>query len=89
MSIPDGLVEYMAKRRQDRAESLEHALAHLTPRELSLVREAAVMGYVQGVRATGVQVKIPLDSEIVALVVGDASSFADLYPTLAGLHGRD
>lgn len=46
--IPEEIVRYVAARDQERAERVDRALAALTGRERALVREAAVMGYVQG-----------------------------------------
>lgn len=82
--LPDGLLRYLAERDLRRAGRVEHTLAAMTVRERRLVREAAVMGYVQGVRAVpgGHNATIPPDSTILARVVGACLAFPDLYPVI-------
>lgn len=83
MSIDEQLGRYLAERDQQRADARLDSLSH---RERRLVAEAAVMGYVQGVRAVpgGHRQEIPADSDVVALVVASCQSFSDLYPLLGG-----
>jgi hypothetical protein len=85
-SIPGGLAQYLADRDQQRAEAVAQRLNELSPREQALVREAAVMGYVQGVRAVpgSWQQQIPHDKDIVHTVIDACRAFDDLYPLLAG-----
>lgn len=85
-ALPDGLLAYFAAREHQRAEEVEARLDALSPRERWLVREAAVMGYVQGVRAVpgSFNQHIPPDGDIERLVVGAVGSFTDLYPVLSG-----
>lgn len=85
-SIPDSLVQYIADRDRQRADAVRQRLDELSPRERKLIREAAVMGYVQGIRAVpgGWQQTIPGDANIVHTVVAACQSFNDLYPMLAG-----
>jgi hypothetical protein len=85
-AIPDGLVQHIANRDQQRADAVRQRLDELTPRERMLVHEAAVMGYVQGVRAVSGswQQQIPADNSIVHTVIDACRSFDDLYPLLAG-----
>jgi hypothetical protein len=81
----DGLVRYFAARRSHREGVVVAKYAALTEREKALVREAAVLGYVQGFRASPYTEAIPGDRLIVAGVLDAVDSFADLYPTLAAL----
>lgn len=48
--LPAALVDYLACRDAARAARVRAQLAALTPREETLVREAASMGFVQGQR---------------------------------------
>jgi hypothetical protein len=66
-----------------RLEEAAEAFLALPDREQRLVREAAVMGFVQGVAAGAVSGRA--DAEILFQVLDAARSFNDLYPTLAGL----
>lgn len=84
-AIPDALLSYLAAREQRRWENVDRAIGRLTPREQRLVREAAVMGYVQGTRSVpgGHNGKIPPDLQIVGLVVDGCLAMPDLYPLIA------
>ena len=55
----------------------------VSKRTEQLIREAAVLGFVQGSRLAGQRVEIPKDSEVVRRVLRAAESFSDLYPTLS------
>lgn len=81
--IPDFLIDYLAQRDAQRAQGADELFAGLTDRERGLVHDAAVMGYVQGMRHPQSQ-PIMRDHQIVALVVQECLAFADLYPTLTG-----
>lgn len=83
--IDEGLLRYFAARQAQHAEDVTTALSRLSERELRLVKEAAVMGYVQGVRSMpgGHRATIPHDREIVVRVVDACLAFGDLYPTIA------
>jgi hypothetical protein len=89
LEIPEQLVRYIAARDRERDERVNRALDALTARERVLVREAAVMGYVQGWRTTGRASTegegFPKDMEIVRLVIDACRAFSDLYPNLATL----
>jgi hypothetical protein len=78
--LPTFLVDYMERRRQQRADAVNETLAALTERELRLVKEAAVMGYVQGVRHHD----LPMlrDSDVLSLVIDACHSFPVEYPTI-------
>lgn len=80
--LPDGLIDYLAARDRAREQRTDDALAALTPREQALVREAAVMGYVQGAMASRRQ-EIPPDSEVLRRVVTSCLAMPDLYPAIS------
>lgn len=92
-AIPAAVVAYIAERDDWRGREVRRRWAALSPRERRLVREAAVMGYVQGVRAVpgSFDVKIRPDREIVSMVIDACSSFPELYPTIyrAGSRRRE
>ena len=86
--LPDFMVSYLAEREQQRANAVDAFLARLTPRERALFRDAAVMGYVQGLmrdRAVGV----PKDSQVMALVVDACFAFPDLYRAVDAVARQD
>jgi hypothetical protein len=87
-AIPEGLLQYFAIREQNRAGMVQRTLEALTLRELQLVREAAVMGYVTGVRCGPHRERIPDDSPLVAEVVAACLEMPDLYPLLAAIAGN-
>lgn len=79
-----GLLNYFAARQRQRDERVARTFNHLSIREQRLVREAAVMGYVQGVRSQpgGCTAEIPKDAVIVYQVVDGCLAFDDLYPQI-------
>lgn len=82
--IPEALANYMIKRDQQRADQITAVWAEFTEREQGLIKDAAVMGYVQGmlqVRAGG---DWPGDWVAVPTVIGACLAHADLYPTITG-----
>lgn len=82
-TLPEQLIRYLADRDAQHAEAALNLLTGLTGREYLLVKEAAVMGYVQGMRHPQDE-DIPKDRQI-ALIVADAVlGFPELYPTLTG-----
>lgn len=83
--LPAALLRYIEIRDRQHAEVVEHALGEMTERERRLVREAAVMGYVQGTRlgaAQGWKAEIPPDGQILESVVDACLSVPDLYPVM-------
>jgi hypothetical protein len=80
--VPDFLVDYFTQREASRAQAVANVLTGLTERELLLVREAAVMGWVQGMRHH--DLKCPGDRKILTSVVDACLSFSDVYPTISG-----
>lgn len=96
-TLPDGLLDYLRTRDQQRADQVTRRLARFEGREQLLVREAAVMGYVLGHMAGEVagrrgdlpdHRRIPPDSRIVAEVLLGCAAQSDLYP-LIGEHVED
>lgn len=83
-TIPDGLLRYLEIRDQQRADAVAKTLAAMTEVERRIFREAAVMGYVLGVRSTpdGHHAEIPKDQAILEHVVSHiiSSGVEYLYP---------
>ncbi|MGW6912516.1 hypothetical protein ACWGB8_01640 [Kitasatospora sp. NPDC054939] len=80
VGLPDALVDYFAQREDYRARAVAGVLSGLTNRERLLVREAAVMGWVQGIRHH--DLAYPGDRQALTAVVDACLSFPDLYPTI-------
>lgn len=78
------LAAYLNTRAVQRTEAVDRLAANFTPRELRLIREAAVMGYVQGAMNGRHRVTIPPDEQITREVMGACLSNRDLYPTITG-----
>lgn len=87
-SMLDRLADYIGIRDQQRREEVERLVGGLTVREVRLVREAAVMGYVQGAKNGPYRDKIPGDAEIAYEVLDACLHFPDLYPVITG-HTED
>lgn len=81
--IPQELIDYLAVRDRQRAQEIDAALQRRTPDEVQLMREAAVMGYVQGTRASRDEA-IPKDLALLRMVVGACLAMPDLYPLISG-----
>ena len=81
--LPDALAAYFANRETERRNAVTATLAGLTDRERGLVRDAAVMGFVQGTRWRGDEDAFPLDRPIVEGVIDACLHMRDLYPTLS------
>lgn len=79
--MADRFAVYLAGRDRERLERAEEMFAALTEREQHLVREAAVMGFVQGRMAHDEQPH-PADSTILVRTLLGADAHGDLYPTL-------
>ncbi|MFE2912852.1 hypothetical protein [Kitasatospora indigofera] len=86
VGVPDFLVDYFTQREASRAQAVAQILTGLTERELLLVKEAAVMGWVQGMRHHNL--KCPGDRKILTSVIDACLSNPDLYPTITG-HTND
>jgi hypothetical protein len=92
--VPADLAEYFARCQERRKAKATKMWGLLKPRDQRLVREAAVMGFVQGERF-GVTRKrgpfeggFPSDAAIVEQVLIAVESFPDLYPTFRRLSRR-
>lgn len=68
-ALPPEMVAYFETRARQREDEIDERLAELTPRERSLVRDAAVMGYVQGRLDERARVEFPKDTSIMRMVV--------------------
>lgn len=81
--LPPGMLAYFETRAQQREQDIDARLAELTPRERSLVRDAAVMGYVLGSRH-GNSEPFPLDVPIMRGVVYATLREDEHYAVLRG-----
>jgi hypothetical protein len=79
--LPAALVAYLAERDAQRADAVTDFLAGLTDRERALVKDAAVMGYVQGRRHLEGELH-PKDGWVLATVIDACFAFPDLYPAI-------
>lgn len=75
---------YLDRRAKQRAKAVEMLAGAFTERELRLIREAAVMGYVQGATSGPHRTAIPPDTQILHEVIDGCLSHPDLYPTITG-----
>lgn len=75
-----GYLDTRAKQRQAARDAL---LTQFTDRERALIQEAAVMGYVLGVKNGPHRETIPPDPQILVEVVDACMVHSDLYPTIA------
>lgn len=82
--LPETLIRYVAERDAQRARDVDTILAALTERERRLIREAAVMGYVQGRRHPEGHPH-PKDGAVLGLVVDACLAAPDLYPVISGV----
>lgn len=80
-AIPEALARYLLERDAQHAEAVAEFLAALTDRERALIRDFAVMGYVQG-RMHPQGEPHPKDSHVLALVVDACLAHRDLYPAV-------
>jgi hypothetical protein len=79
-ALPGPIARYLAQRDADRQDAVAAALAGLSEREFLLVKEAAVMGWVQGMRHH--DLTFPGDANALITVVDACIAFQDLYPTI-------
>ena len=79
-SVPEWLAQYTVQRDTARTNAVTALLTGLSERELLLVKEAAVMAWVQGIRHS--DLKMPGDRQVLFTVVDACRAFPDLYPTI-------
>lgn len=82
--LPESLVEYIHKRDQQRADEITALWCQFTEREQGLIKDAAVMGYVQGMLQVRAGLDWPGDWVAVPTVLGACLAHADLYRTITG-----
>lgn len=75
------LIHYLEQRAADRAGAVNAVLAQLTDRERALVKDAAVMGYVQGRRHPEGEPH-PRDGHVLVGVIDACLAHPDLYPAI-------
>lgn len=80
-AIPEALARYLAERDGQRADAVRAFLAALTDRERALIRDFAVVGYVQG-RMHPQGEAHPTDSFVLNLTVDACLAHRDLYPAV-------
>jgi len=80
----DALAGYFDAMAQQRLEDSARLASTFTERELLLIKEAAVMGYVQGGMGGGHHGNIPHDRDILQEVLLACKQHPDLYPTITG-----
>jgi len=80
--LPEWLISYVERQDAQRADAVSEVLTSLTDRERALVKDAAVMGYAQGMRHPQGET-IPRDATIVVKVVEACLAFPDLYPAIS------
>jgi hypothetical protein len=83
-ATPDFLTSYLEQRQDDRANRVRALLAGLSGWEQLLVHDAAVMGYVQGMRHPAGE-PIGKDRQTIAHVIDACLAFPDLYPAIKSL----
>lgn len=83
MTPDDQIAAYFEARARQRQQDIDARLAQLTPRERSLVRDAAVMGYVLGSRHPRDE-DIPLDDAVMRSVVYAAIRDNEYFHVLRG-----
>lgn len=81
-ALPGVIARYLAQRDDDRVNAVTGLLSSLTEREQLLVKDAAVMGYVQGMRRH--DLPYPGYQQVLLMVLDACLAFPDLYPTITG-----
>ena len=77
------MLAYFAERERQREADIDEHLGRFTRREWSLMREAAVMGYVQGTMHPKGEPH-PMDTSVFRGVIHACVTQADLYPVISG-----
>lgn len=82
--LPQFLVDYVLKQDQKRADAISAVWSEFTEREQGLIKDAAVMGYVQGMMQARAGLDWPGDWVAVPTVIGACLAHAAMYPTITG-----
>lgn len=82
--IPDVLLTLFANRAAERHQRAAERFGTFTERERLLMKEAAVMGYVQGTYHRRDVDVFPKDSWIISTVIEACLGCPDLYRTIGG-----
>jgi hypothetical protein len=82
--LPDYLVQYLIKRDQAHADRIAAVWSEFTEREQGLVKDAAVMGWIQGAQCARAGEGWPGDWVAVPTVIGACLGNPDFYPTITG-----
>lgn len=82
--LPDYLVQYLIKRDQAHADRIGAVWVEFTEREQGLIKDAAVMGWIQGAQCAHAGEGWPGDWVAVPTVIGACLAHPDLYPTITG-----
>lgn len=86
--IPQHILDYLRNRELARANHRAETLDAMTERERRLVREAAVMGFVQG-RIHHDLTPHPSDTLVTNWVIDACNGHPDLYPIIGSLGNGD
>ncbi len=81
--MDEKLMTYFKLRDEAYLREIEELASTFSERELLLVKEAAVMGYVRG-KMSGPAGPVPQDSGILREVLGAIIGSPALYPTISG-----
>ncbi|KIZ16877.1 hypothetical protein [Streptomyces natalensis] len=81
-ALPSFLADYLEQRAVHRTDAVNVVLASFTDWEKALVHDAAVMGYVQGMRHPQGE-PIAKDRQTIAHVIDACLAFPDLYPAIS------
>ena len=85
MDADEIILRLFRQGEERRAVEIQEVLGRLTRREWSLVREAAVMGYVQGWMDRPTGMEFPKATAILHAVAYAVTREDDHYPVLRGL----
>lgn len=81
MKLPKPMRDYLTQRQQERDAAITAVLEKCTEREQILMREIAVMAYVQGAMA-GRAVAVPSDTAVLRRIVAECLDSPELYPMI-------
>lgn len=90
--VPAWMLDHLGEKLTPREAGVARVLSSMTERERALVKEAAVMGFVNGVHFQRDRKKgqrVPDDTDVLLSVIDACLSFADIYPTISGCTKSD